>query len=75
MIEHIIVGLIVVVVLYMGGRSFWRTWKSKDIGGCTGCCGCTSSHCCPATALRPLRQGEGKDSVEPSPKEAHSDEQ
>lgn len=68
MIEHIIVGLIVVVVLYMGARSLWRTWKGKDIGGCVGCCGCKSSQGCSAMGLRPLRQDEGKDSVEPSRK-------
>jgi len=34
MIEYIIVGLIVAIALFAGGRSLWRTWTGQDTNGC-----------------------------------------
>jgi hypothetical protein len=60
MIEYIIVGLIVAVALFAGGRSLWRTWTGRDTNGCAGCTGCSnSSQGCGAIDLQPLRQNEG----------------
>ncbi|HOG50462.1 MAG TPA: FeoB-associated Cys-rich membrane protein [Lentisphaeria bacterium] len=62
MIEYIIVGLIVAIALFAGGRSLWRTWTGQDTNGCAGCTSCSSSPGCGAMCPRPLRQGKDSNS-------------
>lgn len=48
MLERIIIGGIVVVLLAIGIRKFWRVSSGKDNGGCSGCSGCNLAEGCPS---------------------------
>ncbi|MGI6354859.1 MAG: FeoB-associated Cys-rich membrane protein [Lentisphaerae bacterium] len=66
MLEYIIVGLIIAIALYAGGRSLWRTWTGQDTNGCAGCTSCSSSSECNAARMQLLQKKPSADSVKPS---------
>ena len=66
MFEYIVIGLILAVVLGLGLRSAWRTWRGTDLPGCSGCAGCGQS--CGADDDRGHSAAHGTDGA-PAPEE------